>query len=560
MLAKKIPVSDCESVRCITSRGARKPVLLRPATALGRGSIIFAVAISCIFLAGCTPPGPRALLEGKRLLERGKYPQAVEQFKLATSILSTNAQAWNYYGVALQSVGKNVDAERAYARAISLDRDLTEAHYNLGSLRLAQNNLEGARAEFTTYTLRRPNSVEGLLKLGTVQLRVREYAAADQTLNQVLQLDKQSVEAMNLLGLVRLQRGRPDEAVQWFTRALREQSDYPPALLNLAVVSQQSYRNRGEAIQRYQAYLALKPTPADAEAVRAVVNQLQAEQTAATRPPAPTPTPPPSRPQTTTPTNTVKSPVAPTTPTQSVARVTPAPSGNPTAAPSNVPRQTPIPPPTPPAKPDAVRLPPETVFRPPSDNPTVDPKPQPPRADAGSATAASGPRYTYLSPARPAAGDRRAAEPFFNQGMQLNQAKQYSEAAAAYKQSVKQDPAFFEASYNLGLAAMDSGDLPTALSACETALALRPDSVDTRYNFALALRKAGYAGDAAAQLDLALKQAPNDNRCRLTLANLYAQQLRQTSLARREYLRLLESDPHNSQASAIRAWLANHPQ
>src|SRR2546427_465543 len=48
-----------------------------------------------LLLTGCTPAGPRALLEGQRLVEQGKYPQAVKKLRTATALLGTNAQAWN---------------------------------------------------------------------------------------------------------------------------------------------------------------------------------------------------------------------------------------------------------------------------------------------------------------------------------------------------------------------------------------------------------------------------------------------------------------------------------
>ena len=139
------------------------------------GAILFLLAV---FIAGCTPPGPRAMLKGKKFLERGDFNSAVDQFKTATTILPANAQAWNYYGVALQHTGQPEDAVDAYNRALTLDRDLTEAHYNLGSLWLEQNKLDSAITEFTAYTLRRSNSPEGWLKLGTAQLRAGEIVSA----------------------------------------------------------------------------------------------------------------------------------------------------------------------------------------------------------------------------------------------------------------------------------------------------------------------------------------------------------------------------------------------
>src|SRR6266850_686915 len=88
----------------------------------GRSRILF-LTLAVLF-AGCTPPGPRALLDGKRLLEKGQYAEAVERLKVATSLLSTNAQAWNYLGLAYHRAGQTVNAVAAYQKALALDRDL----------------------------------------------------------------------------------------------------------------------------------------------------------------------------------------------------------------------------------------------------------------------------------------------------------------------------------------------------------------------------------------------------------------------------------------------------
>ena len=147
--------------------------------------------LSFAVLSGCTPAGPKALLEGKRLIEQGKYSRAVERLNYATSLSSTNAQAWNYLGLAYHYAGRPEEAERSYRRALSLNHDLTEAHYNLACLLLAQNKAdknESAKTELLAYTLRRGNSVEGFLKLGLAQLRLRELVGAEKSFTEVLRL------------------------------------------------------------------------------------------------------------------------------------------------------------------------------------------------------------------------------------------------------------------------------------------------------------------------------------------------------------------------------------
>ncbi len=239
-------------------------------------------------LAGCGPSGSRALLQGKRLIENEKYPQAIEKLKSATVLLGTNAlacaQAWNYLGVACQYAGDTAASEKAYQRALSLNHDLAEAHYNLGCLLLSENKLDPARAEFTAYALRLGNAPEGFLKLGTVQLRTHDLAAADKSFNDALRLSPQNAEALNGLGLVRVQQRRFSDAAQCFAGALKTQPDYRAALLNLAIVNHGYLKDRTAALQRYREYLALKPPPANADAVADAVRQLEQENSQASVP------------------------------------------------------------------------------------------------------------------------------------------------------------------------------------------------------------------------------------------------------------------------------------
>jgi tetratricopeptide (TPR) repeat protein len=134
-----------------------------------------------------------------------------------------------------------------------------------------------------------------------------------------------------------------------------------------------------------------------------------------------------------------------------------------------------------------------------------------------------------------------------------------AEALRAYRTAAQQDPAFYEAHYNLGLTAVEAANLPTALMAFEYALAIRPDSADARYSFALALKQANFLGDAVNELDKVLIKHPNEARAHLALGNLYAQEFHESAKARLHYLKVLESDPHNSQASAIHYWLTENP-
>jgi tetratricopeptide (TPR) repeat protein len=173
---------------------------------------------------------------------------------------------------------------------------------------------------------------------------------------------------------------------------------------------------------------------------------------------------------------------------------------------------------------------------------------------------AAGKRYAYKSPAKPVPGDRAAAERSFAQGVQAQQAHRTGESVLAYRKATQLDPSYYDAQYNLGLAATEAGNFQVALNAYEYALANRPDSLDARYNFALVLKQANYLADAANEFEKALIQYPHEARAHLALGNLYAQQLRDPVKARQQYLKFLEIEPQHPQAGAIRYWLAANPR
>jgi len=598
-------------------------------------------AVLCVALAlivlGCTRAGPRALLDGRRLLEEGKYDLAVAKLKIATTLLNTNAQAWNYFGLACHRAGQLTNAVAAYQKALDLNRDLLEVRYNLGCVWLDLRKPDLAKAELTSYTLRRGNAVEGWLKLGTAQLRGREATAAEKSFREALRFGPNNAEALNGLGLVQLQRNRPREAVQYFTAALKQQPGYRPALLNLATVSYQSFNDRATALEKYREYLALKPRPANWEAVSAIARSLEQQLTPPSRPaatnqvgnvppvtttnvakPAPNSIAQPSPPKTNAPPPAKKAevpqPVKTDPPIQQAAK-----PASPTVSPQTAPVE-------------IVRLPPEPVIRtapqtfPASttakretavvhtspttstptqsrDDATPEQKSSVSRADtanqssreASSAsnpapaveavsnnqtaalsnptqvggepipspvtvpTASAGQRYTFLSPAKPAAGNRREAERAFAQGQQAHRANRLAEAAQAFRQATLADPSYFEAHYNLGLVTFELRSFRQSLAAWEFALALKPESADARYNFALTLKAANYLVDAANELKRTLAANPNETRAHLVLGNLFAAEFDNPAQARAHYLKVLEQDPRNPQATAIRYWLVAHP-
>jgi tetratricopeptide (TPR) repeat protein len=570
---------------------------------------IFLLTLAVV-ISGCTPKGPRMLLDGKELVEQGRYEEAVEKLRIATSLISTNATAWNFLGLAYHHSGQATNAEIAYLKALSLDRNLAEAHFNLGCLHLELERPDAARTELIAYTALRGNALEGWLKLASVQLQMRDLVAAERSFNEALRLDRSSAEALNGLGVIQLQRRDSREAARLFETALKADPHYAAALLNFAIVNHGALNNRPVALQYYRQYLALSPRPENWQTVNVTAETLDRELNTGSRPvaaatssplpavqtvPTPAQKPPATLGQLSPATRTnLTSPRVVTAPKPEPVRRTVKPEPAPIISePAEIvklsPDQTvrpaedvgvrpeprtargstissaPNPATSRPAKPGLLRqLNPLNLFRSSSTNsrgPAQTPLPEISGADSapGSSSAVSSfPRYKYRNPQKPVVGDSSAAERAFAQGFRAHQSNRLKEAIKAYNEAAQADPAYFDAFYNLGLAATAEGNLSQALTAYETALAIRPESLDARYNFAVVLKQGNYILDSAREFQNILARNPADARAHAALGNLYAQNLRQPAAAKEHYVKALELNPRHPQAQAIRFWLTSH--
>lgn len=252
-----------------------------------RCALLLVVLLAGIGLTGCTPPGPRALIKGEKLMARGDFVDAIRQFQVATDLLPNSARAWNHLGLALHSANEPARAVRAYGRALSLDRNLAIVHYNLGRLHLERNESEAAVRELTTYTALQPRDADGWLQLGVAQMRQRDAAGASASLQRALGIDPDLPAAWNNMGILLLEQRRPRDAFNHFVTAIKKRPDYPPAQFNLGVVAQFHVDRKPFALQTYKKYLALTPPAPRRDTIAAMAAKLDAE----LNPPPPSPPP-----------------------------------------------------------------------------------------------------------------------------------------------------------------------------------------------------------------------------------------------------------------------------
>lgn len=549
------------------------------------------LAICC----GCKPDAMRLVVRGQQLMSRGQYPDAANTLALAVTVAQTNAVAWHELGVAYLYCGRMTNAVQAFRKALVYDRDLWQSKLNLGMVYLALDRPELARSEFTSCVLQAPREASGWVGLGYTLLRLKDYIGAERSFLEALKLHTNNARALNGWALVQLHRGRTKEAQTGFQAAADADPRYDAAVLNLAVCTHTQVKDPVLALERYRAYLHAFSNSAEAPQVRALVQALEAQ---LRRSPMQVPSGAGSGQHdldratnglghtmqlqertladaavlsarwdlTLMVTNAVQAEVRGAASDAHAER-----SGQSAASGSA------------PAVADAVRRAPvrvqslqsevavggagagpEPVQASPASKQEGAQQPgrvalgstdRPSTSQQGSGVTIPGPQYKYGASISGVRGDRQVASALLKQGFEAFESGEMRRALDLYRRAVGADPGWFEAQYNLGLAAYELRDYGTALTAFEAASKINPTNTDAIYGFALVLRDAGYPSDAVVQLQRMLALDPSDVRAHLALGNLYALRLGDKAKARSHYTRVLELAPGHPRADAIKRWL-----
>jgi Tfp pilus assembly protein PilF len=104
--------------------------------------------------------------------------------------------------VAAQRAGELATAERLYGRVLDLQPRNAIAHYDLGTVRLARDDLAGAEASFRAALDGHPSFVRALFNLAVVRTRVGATQEAIDLYRRVITIAPLSAGAHRNLGLL----------------------------------------------------------------------------------------------------------------------------------------------------------------------------------------------------------------------------------------------------------------------------------------------------------------------------------------------------------------------
>ncbi|MDA9034922.1 tetratricopeptide repeat protein [Hyphomicrobiales bacterium] len=195
------------------------------------------------------------------LLELLKFERYKEAEILALSLTQQFPKhqfSWKALGVIKQKIGRSVESEYAYQKAVELSPQDPEAHYNL-SVTLQDMK----RSKETELSLKRAIALkedyfEAHNNLGILLKGLGRLEEAELSFKNAIAFNPSYFEAHNNLGIVFKEQGRSGESELYLKQAIALKPDFSEAHHNLAIVLKEQGKLK-EAEESYRQAIALKP-------------------------------------------------------------------------------------------------------------------------------------------------------------------------------------------------------------------------------------------------------------------------------------------------------------
>ncbi len=162
---------------------------------------------------------------GIGLLLQGDLKSAEVAFQKVTEIDPNNPDGWVNIGRAAVQEGDMDRARTVLQKAIAINPNLARAHYFYASVLRSDGNYDGAAAELQKVLAQYPRDRVAINDLGRIQFLQRKYKDAINTLNGVLAIDPEDLQAQYNLMLCYGGLGDQKQAHEHEVRYLRFKAD-----------------------------------------------------------------------------------------------------------------------------------------------------------------------------------------------------------------------------------------------------------------------------------------------------------------------------------------------
>ena len=195
---------------------------------------------------------------GVAMYQHGFSDQAALSFQRVIASKPRDADAW--YNLGTLRLGQNdfAQARQYLEQTLQLKPNYPEAWNNLGMIAAQSGNAAEAITDFQKSLEQRPAYATALLNLGNVYRRQREFESAQKCFDQAIRLEPDNAEVNYSLGLLYAQQDQLQQASTYLQKAIALHPDYAEAMNNLGVllVRQQNF---SQAEEEFKASMRAAP-------------------------------------------------------------------------------------------------------------------------------------------------------------------------------------------------------------------------------------------------------------------------------------------------------------
>jgi len=200
---------------------------------------------------------------GSLLLQMGRVDEAIVELETAVKLKADSAICV-IWGLAVSAKGDSAGAIKHFNKAIRINPNNAEAHYNLGNVYLSQNRLAMAAGEYKKAIQARPNYVKAY---GNLAVTLAQMGAIDEAINclrHIVVLEPNNPDTHFNLARTLADKGLIDEAIENFRKVTEFSPDDTAARCKLAELLLRK-RQVEQAIGEYEQVLKIDPANKDAQ-------------------------------------------------------------------------------------------------------------------------------------------------------------------------------------------------------------------------------------------------------------------------------------------------------
>lgn len=222
---------------------------------------LFFLAITATCFFAChSSPGDREFSHGIKAFENGNFVRAKDFFTKSINRRPghiDNALTFNYIGLACQKLGRYTEAVDAFQESRRLNPEYADPVYNLGVVYYQDGKRDTALQFFQEASLIWDNDTRAQEYMIYILCMENEWQRARNIAQEALAHTPDAVRILNMLAVIELQLDNAQEAIDHLIQALNANSEFGPAIFNMAQINHNLIGNKDDARAYFESFVKL---------------------------------------------------------------------------------------------------------------------------------------------------------------------------------------------------------------------------------------------------------------------------------------------------------------